>query len=157
MRYAIGLDYGANSYRCVIVNTTNNEEVGTAIYEYETGDHGIILGKRDHDVARQNPADYMTGIEVAIKKAIAAVKNAGKKFKAESVIGSDALIEGLVGGGQTYGANWTANDLEAGSQRFQEAAGFGDFGTLYCSSGKTRSGTCSKLEIHPYPQEFDCR
>jgi len=43
MRYAIGLDYGTNSYRCVNLNTANGEEVGTAIYEYETGDHDIIL------------------------------------------------------------------------------------------------------------------
>ena len=87
MAYTIGLDYGTNSCRCVIVNAANGEEAGTAIYEYETGDHGIILDKRDHNVARQNPADYIKGIEVTIKKALAAVKKADKKFKAESVIG----------------------------------------------------------------------
>lgn len=91
MRYAVGLDYGANSCRCVIVNMANSGEVGTAIYEYETGDHGIFPDKRDHNVVRQNPADYITGIEVAIKKAMATVKNADKKFKAESVIGSCAV------------------------------------------------------------------
>ena len=74
MAYTIGLDYGTNSYRCVIVNVANGEEVGTAIYEYETGEHGIILDKRDHNVARQNPADYVNGIEVTIKKAMAAAK-----------------------------------------------------------------------------------
>ena len=87
MAYTIGLDYGTNSYRCVIVNVANGEEVGSAIYEYETGEHGIILDKRDHNVARQNPADYVNGIEVTIKKAMAAAKKADKKFKAESVIG----------------------------------------------------------------------
>ena len=87
MRYTIGLDYGTNSCRCVIVNAANGEEVGTAIYEYETGDNGIILDKRNHNVARQNPADYVKGIEVTIKKVIAAAKKADKKFKAEAVIG----------------------------------------------------------------------
>ena len=72
MSYTIGLDYGTNSCRCVIVNAANGEEVGTAIYEYETGEHGIILDKRDHNVARQNPADYIKGIEVTIKKAMSA-------------------------------------------------------------------------------------
>jgi L-ribulokinase len=71
----------------VIVNAANGEEVGTAIYEYETGDNGIILDKRNHNVARQNPADYVKGIEVTIKKVIAAAKKADKKFKAEAVIG----------------------------------------------------------------------
>jgi L-ribulokinase len=87
MYYAIGLDYGTNSCRCVIVNVANGEEVGTTVCEYETGDHGIILDKRDHNVARQNPADYIKGIEVTIKKAMAAAKKADKKFKAELVIG----------------------------------------------------------------------
>ena len=87
MEYTIGLDYGTNSCRCVMVNTANGEEVGAAIYEYETGDHGIILDKCDHNVARQNPADYVKGIEVTIKKAMAAAKKADKKFRAESVIG----------------------------------------------------------------------
>jgi len=87
MQYTIGLDYGTNSCRCVIVNVANGEEVGTAIYEYETGDHGIILDKRDHNVARQNPADYVRGIEVIVKKAVAVAKIADKKFKAELVIG----------------------------------------------------------------------
>ncbi len=87
MSYTIGLDYGTNSCRCVIVNTANGEEVGAAIYEYETGEHGIIIDKRDHNVARQNPADYIKGTEVTIKKAMSAAKKTGKKFKEESVIG----------------------------------------------------------------------
>lgn len=43
MAYTIGLDYGTNSVRCVIVDVTDGSEVGTAVYEYETGDAGIIL------------------------------------------------------------------------------------------------------------------
>ena len=87
MSYTIGLDYGTNLCRCLIVNTANGEEVGTATYEYESGEHGIILDKRDHNVARQNPADYIKAIEVSITKAIAAAKKTDKKFKAELVIG----------------------------------------------------------------------
>lgn len=87
MAHSIGLDYGTNSCRCVVVNTENGAEIGAAIYEYETGDHGIILDKRDHNVARQNPANYVKGIAVTIKKAMAAAKKADKKFKAESVVG----------------------------------------------------------------------
>jgi len=87
MANSIGLDYGTNSCRCVVVNTENGDEIGAAIYEYQTGDHGIILDRRDHNVARQNPADYVNGIEVTIKKAMAIAKKADKKFKTESVIG----------------------------------------------------------------------
>ena len=72
MAYTIGLDYGTNSVRCVIVDIADGREVGTAVYNYPTGQAGIILNKNDHNLARQNPADYIKGIEVTIKKAITA-------------------------------------------------------------------------------------
>ena len=71
MAYTIGLDYGTNSVRCLIVDTSNGDELATAIYEYETGDAGIILDPSDHNLARQNPADYLKGVEQTIKEAIA--------------------------------------------------------------------------------------
>ncbi len=77
MRYTIGLDYGTNSVRCVIVDIADGKEIGTAVYEYPTGKAGIILDKNDHNLARQNPADYVKGIEVTIKKAITSSEENG--------------------------------------------------------------------------------
>ena len=62
MSYTIGLDYGTNSVRCIVVDTSNGNEVSTSIYAYETGQDGIILNDADHNVARQNPADYIKGV-----------------------------------------------------------------------------------------------
>jgi L-ribulokinase len=87
MAYTIGLDYGTNSVRCLIVDVANGNELGTAVYEYETGEAGIILDPSDHNLARQNPADYLKGIEVTIKAAIAKAKKAAKDFKPEQIIG----------------------------------------------------------------------
>lgn len=87
MLYTIGLDYGTNSVRCVIVDIANGSEVGIAVYNYPTGQAGIILDKNDHNVARQNPADYVKGIEVTIKKAIQQAKKTAKKFDAGQIIG----------------------------------------------------------------------
>jgi L-ribulokinase len=87
MAYTIGLDYGTNSVRCLIVDVTNGNELGTAVYEYETGEAGIILDSTDHNLARQNPADYLKGIEVTIKAAIAGAKKAARDFKPEQIIG----------------------------------------------------------------------
>ena len=87
MAYTIGLDYGTNSVRCLIVDVTNGNELGTAVYEYETGEAGIILDSADHNLARQNPADYLRGAEVVIKAAIVDAKGADKDFDAERVIG----------------------------------------------------------------------
>jgi L-ribulokinase len=85
--YTIGLDYGTNSVRCVIVDVKDGSEVGTSIYEYPTGDAGIILDGSDHNLARQRPADYISGIEETVTEAIAKAKKTDSKFEASEIIG----------------------------------------------------------------------
>ena len=85
-RYSIGLDYGTNSVRALIVNVANGKEVGTAVWEYAHGTHGVILS-RDPNLARQHPADYLTGAEITIKKALAQAKRSVRGFKPEQVVG----------------------------------------------------------------------
>jgi len=66
----IGLDYGTNSVRALVVNTANGRELGTAVWNYEQGDAGVLLS-RDPNLARQHPADYVKGAERAICGALA--------------------------------------------------------------------------------------
>ncbi len=87
MAYTIGLDYGTNSVRCLIVDVANGKEAGTAVYEYETGEAGIILDPADHNLARQNPADYLKGIEITINEALKEAKKTIKGFDVSQVIG----------------------------------------------------------------------
>ena len=87
MSYTIGLDYGTNSVRCLIVDTRDGAELATSVYHYPTGQAGIILDPSDHNVARQNPADYIEGLEVTVKEAIAAAQKADADFDASNVIG----------------------------------------------------------------------
>ena len=67
-QYTIGLDYGTNSVRALIVNVDNGAEVATAVWGYSHGTAGVILS-RDPNLARQHPADYLTGAEITIKQA----------------------------------------------------------------------------------------
>jgi len=85
-QYTIGLDYGTNSVRTLIVNTANGKEVGTAVWGYEHGAAGVILA-RDPNLARQHPADYVKGAEVTIKKALADARKNVRGFKPEQVVG----------------------------------------------------------------------
>jgi len=87
MAYAIGLDYGTNSVRCLIVDVGNGDELGSYVYEYKTGEAGIILDSSDHNLARQNPADYLEGTEVSVKEAMRESKKADKSFDAGEIIG----------------------------------------------------------------------
>ncbi|MHC4738961.1 MAG: ribulokinase [Planctomycetota bacterium] len=87
MAYTIGLDYGTNSLRCVIVDITDGTELATAVYEYETGDNGIILDNDNHNLARQNPVDYIKGIEITVKGAVTEAQKTDKDFKTDDIIG----------------------------------------------------------------------
>src|SRR5512142_3231509 len=85
-KYTIGLDYGTNSVRTIIVNTTNGKEIAGAVWDYPHGDHGVILS-RDPNLARQHPQDYVTGAEKTIRAALAAANRTTRGFKPEDVIG----------------------------------------------------------------------
>src|SRR5437016_1775335 len=85
-QYSLGLDYGTNSVRALLVNTVNGKEVGTAVWEYEHGAAGVILS-RDPNLARQHPADYLKGAEIAIKKALADAKKRVRGFMPEQIVG----------------------------------------------------------------------
>ena len=85
-RYTIGLDYGTNSVRALIVNVANGAEVASAVWNYEYGTNGVILS-RDPNLARQHPADYVKGAEVTIKQALAAAKKNVRGFNANQIIG----------------------------------------------------------------------
>jgi L-ribulokinase len=85
-KYTIGLDYGTNSVRALVVDAADGSEIGTAIWNYEHGDNGVILS-RDPNLARQHPADYLKGAELTIKRALANAKKNRRGFKAEQVIG----------------------------------------------------------------------
>jgi L-ribulokinase len=85
-QYAIGLDYGTNSVRTLVVNTANGREVATAVWNYEHGEAGVILS-RDPNQARQHPADYVKGAEISIRRALTGAKRAVSGFKTEQIVG----------------------------------------------------------------------
>ena len=68
--YSIGLDYGTNSVRALIVRASDGFELGSGIAPYAHGESGILLDPRDPDLARQHPVDYLTGAEQAVRLAI---------------------------------------------------------------------------------------
>ena len=61
-KYVIGLDFGTNSCRSLIVDVSNGKELASSVYSYPSGQEGIIVDPSDPNLARQNPADYLLGI-----------------------------------------------------------------------------------------------
>jgi L-ribulokinase len=86
IQYTIGLDYGTNSVRALVVNVANGAEVAAAVWTYAHGTQGVILS-RDPHLARQHPADYVNGAAITLRRALAAAKKNVKGFRPEQVIG----------------------------------------------------------------------
>ncbi len=87
MPFTIGLDYGTNSARAVVVDCADGREIGTAVVDYPSGHQGILLNPADHHLARQSPADYVFVLEQATLQALAAARSAEPGFSADQVIG----------------------------------------------------------------------
>ncbi len=84
--FAIGLDYGTNSVRAIIVDVADGREVSAAVWNYPHGDAGIVLDARQPDLARQHPGDYLDGAAAVVTEALA-LAGKDKTFSASRVIG----------------------------------------------------------------------
>ena len=85
-KYAIGVDYGTNSVRALVVDLADGAEIATHVFDYPSGEGGILLDPADHNLARQNPADYIEGFYQSVGQA---VRKAGRVagFSPDSVAG----------------------------------------------------------------------
>ena len=86
MAYTIGIDYGTNSVRALVARVSDGAELGTCIFSYPSGKEGILLDPADHNLARQNPGEYLAGLEAAVKGALAEA-SATPGFSADQVVG----------------------------------------------------------------------
>ena len=86
MKFTLGLDFGTNSVRALVVRCRDGKEFGSSVIVYSSGQEGVILDSRDHNLARQYPGDYLTGLVKAVQGALGkASKKAG--FKAQHIVG----------------------------------------------------------------------
>ena len=81
-KYVIGLDYGTDSVRALIVNADNGTEITTHVFYYPRWKKGLFCDPSKSQY-RQHPLDYLEGLDVSIKQAL---KKAGKEV-AKNVVG----------------------------------------------------------------------
>src|SRR5678815_6186266 len=83
--YVIGVDYGTDSVRSIIVNARNGDEVAASVFAYPRWKKQLYCNAATNRF-RQHPLDYMEGLEHTIKdclqKTNADVRN---KIKAISI------------------------------------------------------------------------
>jgi L-ribulokinase len=87
VRYGLGLDFGTNSIRALLVELKTGREIATAVQAYPTGRDGIILDRSDPNLARQNPADYLSAAAACVRAALARARKSVKGFDPARVIG----------------------------------------------------------------------
>src|SRR5664279_4768558 len=86
MSFTLGIDYGSNSVRALVVRCADGAELGTCVVDYPSGKQGILLNSKDHNLARQHPEDYLVGLEKSVRGAL---EQASKKkgFHADKIVG----------------------------------------------------------------------
>ncbi|MBM4144232.1 MAG: ribulokinase [Lentisphaerae bacterium] len=66
----IGMDYGTDSVRCVIVDAADGHEVASAVHNYGRWARGLYCDAAENRF-RQHPDDYLDGIRETVREALA--------------------------------------------------------------------------------------
>jgi L-ribulokinase len=68
-KFVIGVDYGTDSVRSVIVNAANGKEIASSVFNYPRWQQGLYCDASQNQF-RQHPLDYIEGLEQTIKDCI---------------------------------------------------------------------------------------
>ncbi|BAV05858.1 L-ribulokinase [Filimonas lacunae] len=68
-KYVIGVDYGTDSVRSIIVNAVSGEEITSAVFYYPRWKEGQYCAPQTNQF-RQHPLDYVEGLEQTIKSCL---------------------------------------------------------------------------------------
>ncbi|MBN2581762.1 MAG: ribulokinase, partial [Planctomycetes bacterium] len=84
--FSVGVDYGTNSVRALVVDVATGRELATHVVAYPSGRDGILLDPKDPNLARQNPADYVKGFFAAVGGAVRRARKV-RSFDPARVVG----------------------------------------------------------------------
>jgi len=85
-RFSIGIDFGTNSVRALVVDVADGREVACHETPYRSGRAGVLLDPRDPNLARQNPADYIRSLYACVGAAVRKAKQS-RGFDPAAVVG----------------------------------------------------------------------
>jgi L-ribulokinase len=82
-KFVIGVDYGTDSVRSVLINAANGDEIASSVFYYPRWQKGLFCEPAENQF-RQHPSDYIEGLEITIKDCL---KLAGGNSIAKNVMG----------------------------------------------------------------------
>ena len=68
-KYVIGLDYGSDSVRAVLIDTDNGAELASSVHNYKRWSEGKYCNSSENRF-RQHPLDHIEGLEFTIKNVL---------------------------------------------------------------------------------------
>ena len=71
-KYVIGLDYGTDSVRALVVNTGTGEEAGSGVWDYTRWKRNMYCDPAKN-MFRQHPLDYIEGLEQSVSQALSGI------------------------------------------------------------------------------------
>ncbi|MER3414451.1 MAG: hypothetical protein C4341_09545 [Armatimonadota bacterium] len=79
-RYSVGLDFGTNSARALIVRLEDGELVAEAVAPYASGLDGVLLSEHEPDLARQSPNDLRDALLHSLNEAVIQASEQDRAF-----------------------------------------------------------------------------
>jgi L-ribulokinase len=137
--YVIGVDYGTDSVRTVLVDAANGREIVSSVFYYPRWKKQLYCNMYENQF-RQHPLDYLEGLEQTIRECITKAGNAvASKVKAISV--------------DTTGSTPVAVDRSGTPLALVE--GFGENPNAMFVLWKDHTGVGEAAEINAHAQKFD--
>lgn len=141
--FTLGLDYGTNSVRALIVRCSDGVEYGSRVVDYPSGAQGVLLDPKDGHLARQFPGDYLYGLEESIRGALADACTR-PDFSAAKIVGigvdttgSSPLPVDASNRPLALGERWSAN-LSAQCWLWKDHTGWSEAAKITALSAKIR-------------------
>ena len=139
-QFVIGVDYGTDSVRSVIVDTRNGTELASSVFLYPRWQQGLYCNAAENQF-RQHPLDYIEGLEYTIKDCI-------KKAGGVSVAAAIKAISVDTTGSTPVGVNEQGVPLAL-------VPGFENNPNAMFVLWKDHTGTKEATEINQHATKFD--
>lgn len=83
-KYVIGVDYGTDSVRSLLVDAATGEELALSVFEYPRWKKGLFCDASKNQF-RQHPLDYIEGLEYTVREVLNKCPEAAPQVKAISI------------------------------------------------------------------------
>ncbi|MBD3224540.1 MAG: ribulokinase, partial [Caldithrix sp.] len=83
--FALGIDFGTNSARALLLEVNTGEEISSSVCTYPSGDRGVLLHSDEPHLARQHPGDYLIAMQETVSNVLQEAR--AERINPENILG----------------------------------------------------------------------